>query len=666
LEDAGEPSLRRGTALLVITIIFVAAFAVMVVLPRTSDSPGLKVRVCVIDSGINKDFSLVSRVVLEKSFISSTYGHSIDSNSTEDSLPLNNPHGTYVAKIIARDAPDAAIVNAKVVTSNNTATLESIVAAIYWAVDEAECNVINLSIGTFPFIQGTLREAVRWAIENGVTVVAAAGNNGNGGVSGSSVESPAIYPEVIAVGAVDEGGNPYDFTARGPLRNRTAKPDIVALGFYSTNGAAGVFGTSFAAPTVSSAAANIIKYCKDNDWSWTPGMIKAVLISSATFLSSETWEVGAGLLNADRAIEYVTNVAKRNGLPLVAALSPRNGQFAHERWFVNSSTILTYSVFCSGNASFTISYTGSSARWVRGPTSIQVNQTGSFLISLDIITDEPQDDLELVVTLSSFGYGYLRNQMIFDAGRPFARIAFDISHTSWMMDSIYGQFREMYSLVTSAGIAVEEIRFETGITSENLQRYDAILVLDPCTWGHTYESGSVQLTRANTYSQSEKEAYLEYWDSGGSILAIGMGNRSLDLNSANELLGLFGFSLNYDRIPGITITVNGASSTLLITDLVEHATTGGVESFDFVGCSVSFDGEAYSLAKAEVSYLDDFGVLQSENHTVMAALEGPSRARMIVSGTNFMFDNWGVKGLYQSDENDRFILQMVYWLIGVT
>jgi hypothetical protein len=665
VDDAGEPGFRRGTALLIISVISVAAFAVIVIIPRTSELPELKVRVCIIDSGINKDYSLLSRVVLEKSFINTSYGYSVNLNSTEDSLPLYSPHGTYVAKIIARDAPDAAIVNAKVVTKNNTATVESIVAAIYWAVEEAECDVINLSIGTYPFVQGTLREAVEWAYENGVTVVAAAGNNGQGGIKGTSVESPAVYPEVIAVGAINERGDPYDFTARGPLRNRTAKPDIVAHGFYSTNGAAGVFGTSFAAPEVASAAVNIIKYCEENEWSWTPGMIKAVLIASASYLSSESWEVGAGLLNPEEAMEYITNVNKRNGLPLIAALTPRTGPYSFERWFANSSTIITHSVFCSGNASFTVTYSGTAAGWVHGPRSIRVNQTGSFQFSIDIQTAEMHEGLTLIVTLSSSGYGYLQAQMTFNAASPLARIAFDFSHSPWLMDSIYGQFRELYSLLTSAGIAIEELRFESEITTENLGRYDAIFILDPCAWGYSYEDGRVQSTSACTYSQAEKDAYLAYWESGGSILVAGMGNRSLNLNSTNELLLLFGFHLNYDRIPGITIEVNGVSSTLLVTDLMNHTTTEGVESFDFVGCSVNFTGNGYPLAQVEATFLDDEDAVQTENRTVMVALEGFDNARMIVSGTNFMFDNWGVEGRYQSDDNDRFILQMAYWLIGL-
>ncbi|MFW9966546.1 MAG: S8 family serine peptidase [Candidatus Thorarchaeota archaeon] len=665
MDDAGDSGFRRGTAVLVITVISVATFAVVVLVPRTSDFPDLNVRVCIIDSGINKDYSLLSRVVLEKSFINTSYGYSVNLNSTEDSLPLNNPHGTYVAKIIVRDAPDAAIVNAKVVTSNNTATVESIIAAIYWAVEEAECDVINLSIGTYSFIQGTLREAVKWAFEKGVVIVAAAGNNGKGGIAGTSVESPAIYPEVIAVGAVDEHGEPYDFTGRGPLRNRIAKPDIVAYGFYSVNGAGGVFGTSFAAPMVTAAAATIIKYCQENEWSWTPGMIKAVLTSSATYLSSENWEVGAGLLNTDTALEFVSKVVRRNGLPLVASIAPSNGPYSFERWFANSSTIIICSVFCSGNASFTITYGGLAADFVHGPTTVWINQTGSFQFSMDIPSNETQDGLSLTITLYSANYGNLRSRMTFDAASPLARIAFDISHSPWLTDSIYGQFREMYSLLTGAGMAIEEIRFESDITSERFRRYDAIFILDPCAWDYTYEYSEISLSSTFTYSQPEKDAYLDYWNSGGSILVIGMGNRSLDLRATNELLNLFGFTLNYDQIPIITIEVGGISSTLLVTDLVNHTLTAGIESFDFVGCSVNYSGDAFPLAQAELTLVDEYDLIYKENRTVMAALEGVGEARMIVSGTNFMFDNWGVEGYYQSEENDRFILQMAYWLIGV-
>ncbi|MFX1439179.1 MAG: hypothetical protein ACFFFD_02945, partial [Promethearchaeota archaeon] len=394
--------------------------------------------------------------------------------------------------------------------------------------------------------------------------------------------------------------------------------------------------------------------------------IKAALISSATHLSSESWEVGAGLLNTRGAMNYVSDANKKNELPLVAALTPGTGPYSFERWFVNSSTIITYSVFCSSNASFRISYLGSAADWVHGPSMFELNQTGSFQISIYVQTNESQDSLNLTVMLYSSTYGYHRADMTFDAATPLAMVAFDISHSPWVRDSIYGQFREMYSLLSSAGIAIEELRYESQITVENLGRYDAIFILDPCAWGSVYRNGEVEIASIHSYSQAQKNAYLAYWESGGSILVAGMGNRSLNLNSTNELLLLFGFSLNYDQIPEVTIEANGISSTLLVTDLMNHTTTSGIGSFDFVGCSVNFTGNASCLAQVEITYLDGEGALQTENRTVMAALEGLDNARMIVSGTNFLFDNWGVKGYYQSEENDLFILQIAYWLVGIT
>ena len=48
-----------------------------------------------------------------------------------------------------------------------------------------------------------------------------------------------------------------------------------------------------------------------------------------------------------------------------------------------------------------------------------------------------------------------------------------------------------------------------------------------------------------------------------------------------------------------------------------------------------------------------------------AAVEDAGGGRMIVSGTNFAFDNWGVGGFYKSDNNALLALQMTYWLIGI-
>ncbi|MGD2072814.1 MAG: S8 family serine peptidase, partial [Candidatus Thorarchaeota archaeon] len=126
---------KRGSALLVIAIIIVATSTFIVFFPR-SNLRHLQVRVAVIDSGINHEEELHSRIIAEKSFITLENNYNSTDNSTEDSYPNGNLHGTFVARIIAEDTIDAALINAKVVTPKNEATEAGIINAIYWAVLE--------------------------------------------------------------------------------------------------------------------------------------------------------------------------------------------------------------------------------------------------------------------------------------------------------------------------------------------------------------------------------------------------------------------------------------------------------------------------------------------------------------------------------------------------
>ncbi|MFX1265743.1 MAG: S8 family serine peptidase, partial [Promethearchaeota archaeon] len=658
-----EPKPRRGTALLVTTIIFVAIFLGAVAIPRNGPLPDLRVRVAVVDSGISKDDELLSRVVAEMSFINSSYGYPVADSATEDSRPLSSYHGTYIAKIISQYAADAAIVNAKVVTVNNTATIEGIVHAVRWAVNEQNCSVINLSLGTSPFVGGPLEDVIRWAFDRGVSIVAAAGNGGQSGIPGTSIESPAIYPEVIAVAATDNLGGLFDFSSRGPLPDRSIKPDICATGYYAENGAT-VFGTSYATAAVSAAVVRIIEFCEENGLSWTPGMIKATLVSTAADISGEEWEVGAGLLDLYNALVLLGNASREDRLPLAAAITPTSGPFEFEQWFVNTTARVSISVFCSNISTFSILYAGNASVWVDGPSDITVNQRGSFEFELTPVANESLKDLDLELILIAPGYRFIRAYFTTDCAAPLAKVAFDTSHSPRAADSIYGQFRTLYTSLTRAGIAVEELRTSHELVSSNLTQYDAIFIIDPCARGYTQVGTETVLTNVFSYSMAEINSYINYWNLGGSILFMGLGNYSLDLVSANELLDPFGFRLEYDQIPSVTVVQNGISSTELVTDIAEHNSTAGVGSFDFNGCSVNYTGSGYSLAQIEVNSLLPNGTSIKENRTLVAAVEGAGGGRMVVSGSNFAFDNWGVGGYYRSDYNALFALQITHWLIG--
>ena len=115
-------------------------------------------------------------------------------------------HGTLIAGIIAQTtgngiggagvAPAAAIMPIRVLKPDRSGSARDIARGLRFAADRG-ADVANLSIaGRSPARQ--LKEAIDYAIARGVTVVAAAGNDGR-----QSVSWPAAYPKVLAVGAVD-------------------------------------------------------------------------------------------------------------------------------------------------------------------------------------------------------------------------------------------------------------------------------------------------------------------------------------------------------------------------------------------------------------------------------------------------------------------------------
>jgi hypothetical protein len=659
-----DPVRRRGTTILVTTILIVAALGVLQIIPSDYNVPVIDVRVAIIDSGIDLDAELETRVIAQKSFINTSFGYSENIFDTSDSQPGNSHHGTYIAKIIAEGSPNAGIVNAKVVDTDDGATMRGIVEAIRWAVLEANCSVINLSLGTGIISNDIVGDAVAWAFNRGVCVVAAAGNSGAEGIAGSSVESPAAYDEVIAVAGVDSKLNPYGFSSTGPLRDRILKPDISAWGFYNNNGGT-VFGTSFAAPIVSAAALNIITHCFNNDWLWTPGMIKAVLMISALQLPYEEFEVGAGLVDISSALGYIDNAQKVDNLPLISVLSPTTGPFSFEHWFVNHSISIPVSIFASTNVTFSMVYRGEHAYWIHGPSEVILNQTGRVTIEIEVIAQESVDDVDAWVTFVATNYLNMRTSFHFDASIPYKEIAIDVSHTDWAIDSVYGQFRELALRINELGSSVDEFGTTTTITYELLSRYDAVFVMDPCAWTYTVVNDTVIKSKEYSYMQSEIDAYLEYWQNGGGLFLVGLSNVSLDLSRANALFSAFNITLNYDIIPPITISINGITSTTEITKMHDHRVTAFLDSFDYNGCSLNYSDNAFELAWSEVFWHDENDTIHKDNRTVLVGLENQNGGRLLATGSNFFLDNWALNNLYKSDEDWKFTLQALYWLIHI-
>lgn len=271
---------------------------------RVSEEQRSSQTIAIVDSGVDLDHpDLKDNLVDGYDFVNS------DANPDDD-----NGHGTHVAGIaagitgngigIAGVAGGAKIMPVKVMNANGRGTSLDIYLGIMFAVRQG-ADVINLSLGASgPSL--LIKEAIEFAQQNDVVVVAATGNDSSG-----NVHYPAAFDGVIAVGAVDWS---YDtgFT-RADFSNYGDKIDLVAPGvdIFSTvpletdisdgkqDGYASKQGTSMAAPFVSGMAALL----RAEDNTLTALQVQQRLFESAVDIGSAGWDeqFGMGIINGSNS-----------------------------------------------------------------------------------------------------------------------------------------------------------------------------------------------------------------------------------------------------------------------------------------------------------------------------------------------------------------------------
>ncbi len=201
------------------------------------------VLIAVIDSGVAEHSQILPRIA--------RFGHDYVDN---DADPTNDGtgHGTHVARIIVDCTPSLAVnlIPIRILNNNGGGTITNTVNAIDEAV-EAGCSIINLSLVS-QSTSDALDDAVVRAISRGVTVVAAAGNNG-GDVSNYSPVHLHTNG-LIVVGAVSSNGSLASYSNYG------STVDVYAYGTgISSCSVSGSYvnksGTSMAAPHITAACA---------------------------------------------------------------------------------------------------------------------------------------------------------------------------------------------------------------------------------------------------------------------------------------------------------------------------------------------------------------------------------------------------------------------------
>jgi serine protease AprX len=288
-------------------------------LPVSGDVDGSGVTVAVIDTGVTRAPELEGRVVARVDLTPEVDGYD------------RFGHGTHMIGLVAGEgvgvAPGAGVVSVKVAGWDGATDPSAVLAGLEWVAAHHEqygIRVVNVSYGTDSsqkYLDDPLDFAVERLWEEGVVVVAAAGNRGDGG---SKIDKPADDPLVITVGAADLNGTVTGaddtvaaFSSCGPTHDGISKPDLVApgTGILSIRAPDSTIdalrpaarfgdrfkgsGTSQATAIVTGTAALMLEAAPG----LTPDEIKATLIGTASVDLAGTPCAGAGVVHAGRAVQ---------------------------------------------------------------------------------------------------------------------------------------------------------------------------------------------------------------------------------------------------------------------------------------------------------------------------------------------------------------------------
>jgi subtilisin len=179
-------------------------------------------------------------------------------NVNEDSDPMDgHGHGTHVAGIIASSLNNAGVVGVapevnlyayKAIADSGAGYTSDLIESLDSAINDG-IQTVNISLGTDQH-SSTLENKLNQAVNQGMVIVAAAGNTGGG-----AVLYPAAYDSVISVTATDENDQFASFSSLGA---EIAAPGVNVVSTVPGGGYATLSGTSMAAPHVTATSALLI------------------------------------------------------------------------------------------------------------------------------------------------------------------------------------------------------------------------------------------------------------------------------------------------------------------------------------------------------------------------------------------------------------------------
>lgn len=270
---------------------------------------GRNVGVAIMDTGIFIHGDLKSRVV---AFFDTINGRTYPYD--------DNGHGTHVTGIVAGSgqcsngkyrgiAPGCHVVGVRILDQRGNGSIGHLLKGVDWVLQNQKrfgIRIVNISVGMFPQVEVKERNALIQGVESlwdeGIVVVAAAGNNGP---NPGTITYPGISRKIITVGTVSEQYAKKQYSGRGPTPFCVMKPEIIAPGLQiiscknAETGYTMKSGTSMATPVVTGAIGCLL----EKRSYMTPMEVKLKLHDSAVSLGLSKNIQGWGKLDLPNLLD---------------------------------------------------------------------------------------------------------------------------------------------------------------------------------------------------------------------------------------------------------------------------------------------------------------------------------------------------------------------------
>ncbi|MFX0061947.1 MAG: S8 family serine peptidase [Candidatus Hermodarchaeota archaeon] len=626
------------------------------------DLDGTDIKLGILDTGISSSHQDLN-VEYSESFTGREYDYTIDDIEGDF-----NGHGTHVAGIAAGSgsssngeyrgvAPGVRLYDLKCVNYVGMGTIAAVLAAIDKAV-ELNLDIISLSLGWDILQQNNpINLAVNMAVENGVTVVASAGNDGP---NYYTVSSPGNAQRAITVGASTINKSLNSFSSRGPTLDNRVVPDILAPGSkiisclsenslvnlaYQSLSPAPILsgnlpnsnyvafsGTSMATPAVAGTIALLKQAYQDA----TPDALRAAIVESANTINEPELAEGGGILDAEAAWELL-GATKQSGTYEITSILPKDNLLIFEEPIFAGENRTTDLIIVkghtsdlslsleSGNISSFVHISNTSISDAQGYTQIEITiQTPLFI--------EPGTYVgTLNITDSKTGTQTIDIGPIIIT-TPRVRVYWDLFHSD-SADSFMGNYFDLFQYLENLNIQIVE--YDSPITDlELLGNSYQVLVLPDAEF---------------QYSKQEREIITEFIRSGGGVLVLSE-YYPFSVNEAyNDIISPFGISFNTEPVStedyGVFESIDFEPTPLILTshnelflDVTEITWYGG----------------------STLTSTTNIAFLEGSTEGVMATYEGNTTysGRILAIGEELPFYN----SRFSTADHKQFATNIFHWL----